>query len=111
MNPFGDSLLELETAIVIDQELGWAKLRMEDGRKREAANAIFMAHDEYGASQQLIAAAVGKSQSWVCGMLRWRRDGFKDATPFGPSSKEGRRRAVIKRHMRPRMARQRWIGL
>jgi hypothetical protein len=93
----GASLLELETAIVIAQQLNWAKLSIEaGGERREAADFIYNAHDQYGASQQKIAAAVGKSQGWVSRMLRWRRKGFKD-TPFGPASKHARMRARIGR--------------
>jgi hypothetical protein len=101
----GASLLELETAIVIDQELSWAKLSIEAGERREAANFMFMAHDEYGASQQKIAAAVGKSQGWVSWMIRWRRERFKDDTPFGPASKDARERAVISRKIGQRLPR------
>jgi hypothetical protein len=103
----GASLLELETAIVIDQQLSWAKLRIEAGKRREAADAMFMAHEEYGASQQKIAAAVGKCQAWVSRMIRWRRERFKDDTPFGPASKDARERAVISRKIGQRLPRQR----
>jgi hypothetical protein len=101
----GASLLELETAILIDQQLCWAKVWIEDGRKREAANAIFLAHQKYGASHQKIAAAVGKSQAWVSCMIRWRREGFED-TPFGPASKEERMWARFRRRTGIRMPRK-----
>jgi hypothetical protein len=101
----GASQLELETAIVIDQLLSWAKLWIEAGKLREAADAMFNAHDQYGASQQKIAAAVGKSQGWVSRMIRWRRERFKDDTPFGPASKDARERAVISRKLGLRLPR------
>ena len=53
-----------------------------------------IAQEVYGASQQEIAAAVGKSQAWVSRVLQWRREGFKDDTPFGPASKAARVRAA-----------------
>jgi hypothetical protein len=96
----GASLLELETAIVVAQQLSWAKLRIAGGKPREAADAMFTAH-EYGASQQNIAAAVGKSQGWVSCMIRWRREMFKDDTPFGPASKDARLAARIGRRIGP----------
>ena len=103
----GASLLELETAIVIDQQLSWAKLSIAAGKPREAADFMFMAHEEYGASQQKIAAAVGKCQAWVSRMIRWRRERFKDDTPFGPASKDARWRARFMRLTGQRVPRRR----
>jgi hypothetical protein len=88
--------MALETDIVITRLLSQAKLAIEAGKLREAAAAMSIAHEVYGASQQNIAAAVGKSQGWASRMLRWRRKGFKD-TPFGPASKNARMRARIGR--------------
>jgi hypothetical protein len=93
--------------IVIDQQLSWAKLSIAAGKPREAADFMFMAHQEYGASQQKIAAAVGKCQAWVGCMIRWCRERFKDDTPFGPASKDARVRAKIKRLTGQRVPRQR----
>jgi hypothetical protein len=103
----GASLLEFERAIVIDQHLSWAKLRIEAGERREAADDMFMAHDQYGASQQAIAPALGKSQGWVSCMIRWRRERFKDDTPFGPASKDARWRARFMRLTGRRVPRRR----
>jgi hypothetical protein len=88
--------MALETGIVIDRLLSQAKLAIKAGKLREAAAAMSIAHEVYGASQQIIATAVGKSQGWVSRMLRWRRKGFKD-TPFGPASKNARMRGGISR--------------
>jgi hypothetical protein len=94
------SLLELEAASEIAaQELNRAKLSIEAGKRREAADFVYHAHDLYYATQQEIAAAVGKSQGWVSRMIRWRREGFKDETPFGPASKDARFAARIGRLM------------
>lgn len=46
-----------------------------------------------GASQRQIAKAVGMSSTWVHQMLKWRAEGHKDGTPFGPQSKTNRQRA------------------
>jgi hypothetical protein len=103
------SPLEVETAFVIDKQLSWAKLRIAAGKRREAADFLFDAHDQYGASQQCIAAFLGKSQGWVSCMIRWRRERFKDATPFGPASKDARaRRRFGQRLPRGRKLRRRW---
>jgi hypothetical protein len=104
----GESLLELETAIVIARLLSQATRAIEAGGKpREAAAAMSIAHEKYGASQQKIAAAVGKSQGWVSCMLRWRREGFRDDTPFGPASKDARMWARIGRLTGQRLPRPR----
>jgi hypothetical protein len=110
---FDLSLLELETASEIAaQELNSAKLSIEAGKRREAANYMYNAHDLYYATQQEIAAALGKSQGWVSCMIRWRREGFKDDTPFGPASKDARFAARIGRGMAqkpPRGLVRRWM--
>jgi hypothetical protein len=96
--------VELETAIVIARLLSQARMAIEADNKREAVAAVFMARERYGVSQQEIAAAVGKSQSWVWGMLRWHRKGFKD-TPFGPASKDARMAVRIGRLMARKLPR------
>jgi hypothetical protein len=105
---FDLSLLELETASEIAaQELNWAKLSIEAGKRREAADYMYNAHDLYYATQQEIAAALGKSQGWVSCMIRWRRERFKDDTPFGPASEIARMRAKIRGWIKvPRYSRQ-----
>src|SRR5438132_735417 len=37
-----------------------------------------------------MAVAVGKSVAWVNKLLRWRRSGYRDHSPFGPTTKRGR---------------------
>jgi hypothetical protein len=90
--------VEAETAIVIDRLLSQAKQAIEAGRPREAAAAMYIAYEMYGARQQQIAAAVGKCQGWVCRMIRWRREGLKE-TPFGPDSRNARMARRIERLM------------
>jgi hypothetical protein len=86
------SPMALEKAIVI-------------ARPREAAAAMYVAYEIHGASQQQIAAAVGKSQAWVSRMIQWRREGLED-TPFGPASKEERMWARFRRLTGHRMPRK-----
>lgn len=49
---------------------------------RPAAEDIAAARD-LGATQREIAAAVGMSLGWVNALLKWRRNGYQDSTPFG----------------------------
>jgi hypothetical protein len=103
------SPLEVETAFVIDKQLSWAKLSIAAGNRREAADFLFDAHDQYGATQQYIAEFLGKSQGWVSCMIRWCRERFRDATPFGPASKDARaRRRFGQRLPRGRKLRRSW---
>jgi hypothetical protein len=84
-----------ETPIVIARLLDQAKLAIEADDKREAAALMSIAYEHYGARQQEIAAAIGRSQAWVSRMLRWRREGFRKGALFGPASKDARMRAHI----------------
>jgi hypothetical protein len=99
------SPMALEKAIVIARLLSQAKLAIEADRPREAAADMYVAYEIHGASQQQIAAAVGKSQAWVSCMIQWRREGLKD-TPFGPASKEERMWARFRRLTGLRMPRK-----
>jgi hypothetical protein len=99
-----------ETATVIARLLSQAKLAIEADRPREAAAAMFIAHEKFGATQQEVAEAVGKSQAWVSCMLRWDREGLHD-TPFGPASRDARMVARIGRRIGRRVPRgvlRRW---
>jgi hypothetical protein len=37
-----------------------------------------------------MAEAVGMSASWVNKLLKWRRSGYEEHSPFGPTTKSGR---------------------
>jgi hypothetical protein len=56
---------------------------------RIAAECIAKAQAR-GATQRQTAEAVGKSAAWVNQLLKWRSDGYKDATPFGPAKAQQR---------------------
>jgi hypothetical protein len=56
----------------------------------DAAEALAIAQELHGASQAEMAGAVGKSEAWVSYLLRWRRSGYKDDSPFGPRTKAAR---------------------
>jgi hypothetical protein len=57
---------------------------------REAAEALGAAKEHHGATQREMAKTVGMSVAWVNRLLKWRRMGYGDASPFGPTTKQGR---------------------
>jgi hypothetical protein len=69
-----------------------AKAAIEAGEQslQEAAEALGLAEEDHSATQQEMAEAVGMSASWVNKLLKWRRSGYKDHSPFGPTTKRGR---------------------
>jgi cytoskeletal protein RodZ len=46
--------------------------------------------EDFKATQREIAEAVGRSPSWVNRLLKWHRSGYKQYSPFGPTTKAGR---------------------
>jgi hypothetical protein len=72
--------------------LNRAKAAIEAGLQsfHDAAEALATAQELHRASQAEMARAIGKSESWVSLLLRWRRSGYKDESPFGPRNKAGR---------------------
>lgn len=65
-----------------------------DGRKEDIgiiAARLAYAQAAFHASQREIARAVGRSASWVNRLLKWRRSGRKESSPFGPTTRAGRR--------------------
>jgi hypothetical protein len=69
-----------------------AKIEIERGENswRNAAEALARAEKEFGATQGEMAEAVGRSKSWVSRLLTWRRAGYKEPGPFGPTTKKER---------------------
>jgi transposase len=67
-------------------------IESSDASLHNAAECIAAAEAQ-GASQREIADAVGRSASWVNRLLKWRRGGYRDETPFGPQSKARRQQA------------------
>ena len=64
-----------------------------DSTLREIANTLAVLQERFSASQREIATELGKSRAWVCRMLKWRREGFTEDTPFGAAVKVARERA------------------
>jgi hypothetical protein len=65
-----------------------AKAAIEAGEQslEEAAEALGLAEEDHSATQREMAEAVGMSASWVNKLLKWRRSGYKDHSPFGPTT-------------------------
>lgn len=72
--------------------LNRAKAAIEAGDQsmHEAAEALAVAQEFHSASQADMARAIGKSEAWVSMLLQWRRAGYKDESPFGPTTKAAR---------------------
>ena len=72
--------------------LSLAKAAIEAGEQslHRAAEALGIAEEEHSASQREMAEAIGKSVAWVNALLQWRRSGYKDDSPFGPTTRAGR---------------------
>lgn len=80
----------------IEALLSEAKLSIERGETELKRGIEKIAEAErLGVSRREIAKAVGKSTSWVSRMLKWHKMGPRDETPFGPQSKEARRRKAV----------------
>jgi len=75
-----------------DELLSRAKDALDAGERsmRDAAEALGIAHELHGTSQAEMARAIGKSEAWVSQLLRWRRSGYEQESPFGPTTKAGR---------------------
>src|SRR6516165_7441092 len=71
--------------------LNRAKAAIEAGEQslHDAAEALGLAKEDHSATQREMAEAIGKSASWVNKLLKWRRSGYKDHSPFGPTTKRG----------------------
>jgi hypothetical protein len=59
-------------------------------RLHEAAEALALAQKDFKATQREIATAIGRSASWVNRLLKWRRSGYKEHSPFGPTTTAAR---------------------
>jgi hypothetical protein len=72
--------------------LSRAKTAIDKGETyaRDAAEALALAVEDFKATQREIAESVGRSASWVNRLLKWRRSGYKEYSPFGPTTKAGR---------------------
>jgi hypothetical protein len=75
-----------------DELLSRAKTALDKGEDslREAAEALALAQQDHKATQREMAKALGRSATWVNRLLKWKRSGYKDHSPFGPTTKVDR---------------------
>ena len=77
--------------------LSYAKAAVEaHANPRSIAEILACAHEDFHASQGEIARKVGRDRSWVSRRLKWRRSGYKEASPSGPTTRSGR--AALRKH-------------
>jgi hypothetical protein len=71
--------------------LSRAKAGIEAGESlRLTAERLACANEDFHASQREIGRAIGWSASKVNRLLTWRRSGYKQSSPFGPTTRAGR---------------------
>jgi hypothetical protein len=71
--------------------LSGAKAALDAGESpRDSAERFACAQEDFDASQREISRAIGRSGSWVSRLLKWRRSGYKQSSPFGPTTRAGR---------------------
>jgi hypothetical protein len=71
--------------------LSRAKATIEAGESlHDTAERLAFAQQHFHASQREIGRAVGRSGGWVNRLLKWRRSGYKQSSPFGPTTRSGR---------------------
>jgi hypothetical protein len=68
-----------------------AKAAVEAGARQSViAEMLACAQRDFCASQREIGGAIGRSASSVNRLLKWRRSGYKNRSPFGPTTRAGR---------------------
>lgn len=68
--------------------LSRAKGAIEVGESpRVIAGRLACAQEDFHASQREIGRAIGQSASWVNRLLKWRQSGYKQRSPFGPTTR------------------------
>jgi hypothetical protein len=71
--------------------LSRAKAAVEDGEDlRISAERLACAQEDFHASLREIGRAIGRSASWISRLLKWRRSGYLQPSPFGPTTRSGR---------------------
>jgi hypothetical protein len=71
--------------------LSRAKAAIEAGESlRVIAERLACAYEDFHASQRKIGRAIGWSAGKVSRVLKWHRSGYREASPFGPTTRAGR---------------------
>jgi hypothetical protein len=85
------------STVTVDNHLEQAKdcIARSESSLREAAEHIAEAMRlDDKLTQRAVAKRVDMSPAWVNGLIRWRSEGYKSETPFGPQSKASRAKAA-----------------
>jgi hypothetical protein len=73
------------------EALSRAKAAVETGASlRDTAKRLACEQQDFHASQREIGRAIGRSASWVNRLLKWRQSGYKQRSPFGPTTRADR---------------------
>jgi hypothetical protein len=71
--------------------LSRAKAAVEAGESwRNIAEILACANEDFHATQREIGQAIGRHPNSVNHVLKWRRSGYKEPSPFGPTTRAGR---------------------
>ncbi len=71
--------------------LSRARAAVEAGAsRRHVAEMLACAQEDFHASQREIGREIGRSASTVNRLLKWRLSGYKQPSPFGPTTRAGR---------------------
>jgi hypothetical protein len=71
--------------------LSRVKAAIEAGKgRRYIADGLAFAREHFHASQREIGRAIARDPSWVNRMLKWHQNGYKQSSPFGPTTRSGR---------------------
>jgi hypothetical protein len=71
--------------------LNRAKAALESGESlRDIAERLADAKKEFHVSQREIGRTLGRSASWVNRLLKWGQSGYKQTSPFGPTTRAAR---------------------
>ena len=81
----------IEYRITKTEVLNRVKAALEAGESlRNIAERLAAAKEDFHASQREIGRALGRSASWVNRVLSWRQSGYKQSSPFGPTTRAAR---------------------
>ena len=81
----------IEYRITKTEVLNRVRAALEAGESlRNIAERLAGAKEDFHASQREIGRALGRSASWVNRLLTWRQSGYKQSSPFGPTTRAAR---------------------
>lgn len=90
---FDENATLAEVVKILRSEIEEVEKQTRDSLKAWTERASILV-DMFHLSQKDAAEKLGRSQSWVSGVLRWRLGGYKQ-TAFGPQAKEARAKLLV----------------